>query len=415
MATVPAHQLDHEGDTIDREDTPYVQQEPPTEVDDVSLGDEDAGERHISTPVSETPRGDADLPNSLEELQQILAEEQRRHSILQAQKDIRTLRATNEALERRLFDPSPPRHLPSRKRAASHQLERADTLSSLSDSIPLDDIRSPGTERGRPKDIPMYEGKTLEEHQSWIRDCEARFRLFPVTFGTTRYRILWSAQFLKGIPKARFLEALDAQEFDENTLTWEEYSTFLEDLVVDPANRGILEVVKFTNARQGDRQSAQAFDSELAALEAKLPRKEESLKARDYLARLRQDLQQAIMSAPNIPFTRRELVALATRLEQNLPRLRGNNSSTDTPTTGNRDRQKRADPPRGPGGSKSFPRNQNLYCTRCKRQGHQLSNCFSTRNHEGNRLTDRPPRERPPGLGQREIASVQATKNKSAP
>ena len=102
------------------------------------------------------------------------------------------------------------------------------------------------------------------------------------------------------------------------TCTFEEFKQKLLDLIQHPANRGEQLSVSYNKAQQSEHQSAQAFDVELAGIEAMLPfcYRLEELRKGIYLAKLVPALKTLVSVAGHTVHTRAEAVAEASRLEQ---------------------------------------------------------------------------------------------------
>jgi hypothetical protein len=284
-----------------------------------------------------------------------------------------------------------------------------------------------GPERGsrdepRPERLDKYSGLSLKEHQDWIRSAGIAFRLSPKFFRTDTHRVTWASQFLRDNPREQWFTRIETQKPLEDH-TWAEFETFLLDDVMDPTNRGLIVAQEFTNAIQRDNQSAHDFDAQLSHLEARLPRKEEDAKVQDFVTRLRKPLRESMMTFQTIPNTRREAVALASRIEANSSYAYGGLSNRLRPPDGKRLR--RGDPPKTLGGQRERgpPYKGKSQCDRCGRTGHYRKECYALRTEKGVPLTDMPPTQppvRPPRQGDgsaekgKNIASLEDSKNAGA-
>ena len=170
----------------------------------------------------------------------------------------------------------------------------------------------------RPKDTEHYHGKTVKEHLDYVRSMNTAFRMVPEDFQTHEQKIVYAMQFLKGEPKNAWYQY--EEEHPSHIFTFEQYCRFLLDLVEGPVNRQLLFAQEFQDARQGEKQTAQAFDSHLSYLEAQLHPFTEEQRRMNFFTRLRPALRAALTNFQNIPDRRENLVTLATRLETNIKR-----------------------------------------------------------------------------------------------
>ncbi|KAF4546985.1 Hypothetical protein D9617_77g092390 [Elsinoe fawcettii] len=190
----------------------------------------------------------------------------------------------------------------------------------------------PSSGRPRLRDPKAYEGKTIKEARSFIRDLELVFALSGRTnFPSDREKILYGVMFLAGEPKETWHHRYSVDELDDQT--WLQFTQFVLDAVDDPVNRGVRVTLAYEGARQKDGQSIQAFASEMATLEEQLAPYSEEQRVRHLLAKLHPSLRNTIIKHHSIPRTRQELVSLGARIE-----------STDKASTRRLDRETQEDP-----------------------------------------------------------------------
>ncbi len=108
-------------------------------------------------------------------------------------------------------------------------------------------------------------------------------------------------QYLKG----------DAKEFWYNykrdhpisNQTWEEFKTFLLNLIEDPMNRTLDIAQLMADAEQRQNQTVRQFDTYLSSLEAQLPPYSEEHQRMNLFTKLRPNLRLAIMNVQQVPTT----------------------------------------------------------------------------------------------------------------
>lgn len=169
-------------------------------------------------------------------------------------------------------------------------------------------------------------------------------------------------------------------------MTYEDFKKFCLDFVEDPVNRGITVGQAYNDAKQLQGQTVQAFASELARYEDQLPTYSEEHLVLHMFVKLRADIRDALVRMEKIPATRRELVAVASRVETH---ARSNRSgAAEKMVSGNSNHKKRArsPPPATPrqGNASSAPaRSQSnrvggppiVTCYDCGAEGHYAPQC----------------------------------------
>lgn len=123
-------------------------------------------------------------------------------------------------------------------------------------------------------------------------------------------------QLLDGEPAETW--ARHEEEIGQDVTTWNEFAKFLLDKIQDPINRSMTMSQRYQDAVQKPGQSVQSFASHLEDLEAMLTPYTEEHRRHHLLMKLRPDIRMAITNYQDIPSTRIGLIALASRLEENL-------------------------------------------------------------------------------------------------
>lgn len=246
--------------------------------------------------------------------------------------------------------------------------------------------------RLRPKDLPIYKGQNIPEHQRWCRAAKIAFRLTPDTFTTELTKVTWATQFLEGEP-ADSWERHEA-DLEKSSITWDYFARYLLNLVEDPVNRQLHTAQLYQEARQSADQSVHNFEVYLSRLEAQLPSRSEEQRRMDFFTKLRPDLRAALTNYQDLPVAKDSLVALAARLEMNQRRNRGPTLGSHRVTKpGDRQEKKgkghhkedkeegrslkerRLEGQRNDGGGGKKTDIKDVTCFNCNKKGHFAANC----------------------------------------
>ena len=167
----------------------------------------------------------------------------------------------------------------------------------------------------RPAKLSEYFGKTIREHRDWMEECDTVFRQAHRYFKTDKDRILYAMLALRGSPRQLWGSYEKAHRLEQEHHTWEFFSGFLIDLIQNPINRQIRTSQEIQDSYQRNNQSARKFDQYLKNLEDQLPPMDEFHQGSIFLTKLRPNLRKAVLMTIPVPQKRSELVDLADRLE----------------------------------------------------------------------------------------------------
>ena len=172
----------------------------------------------------------------------------------------------------------------------------------------------------RPDRMHPYKDNSEEEHLRWFREVEIRFLMSPEYFTTDQAKVVYCMQSLEGDPNTQWYGYYQANKLDG--VTFEFFKSFLLDLIADPVNRRLLAYEKFEATRQRQDQKVSVFKAYLEELKAHLHPMPEELRANFFLAKLRPELKNKILSTDNVPKQREEILAIAIMQENTLDRAR---------------------------------------------------------------------------------------------
>ena len=275
--------------------------------------EEDPENPLLSGAVLESPVLEASADED-DSLQTQIAATQRALADLQRKKRLRELKAEIAQLSRR-EDADEESDGPSAWNDVPSELD--EPLSSRSHRAPSTQPSSWSNdgETGsvHPRNLPKYYGKTVREYHDWVQRAQTALELFGTRLPSDGPRITWVSQFLEGEPKESWYRR--KQELGGASCSWEEFTLFLLNLIVDPENRQLNDAQAFVDAHQLPGQSARAFEIYLNGLESRLTEPFTEERRWLYFAKLRPSLRDALFGFQNIPDTRQGIVELATREE----------------------------------------------------------------------------------------------------
>lgn len=182
---------------------------------------------------------------------------------------------------------------------------------------------------GKPKfrDLPAFKGGSLREVSAFIAGAERRFRMdkghsFRDDISKIDYCVL---AFERG--PASTWERFEKEEGGIHQISWGKFKEWLEDSVQDKANRPLDAAIHYQAARRRPGQSVDDFANYLEVLEAQIEIRGEEAKKNLLYGKLDESLQERISNYNELPTTRRELISLATRLEQTARLGKGRNDT----------------------------------------------------------------------------------------
>ncbi|KFY17373.1 hypothetical protein V491_05014, partial [Pseudogymnoascus sp. VKM F-3775] len=238
------------------------------------------------------------------------------------------------------------------------------------------------------RDLPVYNGKTLREAQTFLDGAERRFRIDAgVRYKDDQSKIDYCVLAFGTAPAAKW-ERYERRRGIGAT-TWDQFREWIKDSIVDPANRAFDAVTSYNDARQRDRQSSEDFAAYLDSLEIELRIDNNWQRRNNLFAKLREELRKDILQRNNMPGTRQELLSLATRIETMHRMTAGPQSQRATGTVPEPNRQDRRTTTRGQGvgdrpgpatgvnltPTASKPAPNPGQCPRCRSTAHRLANC----------------------------------------
>lgn len=236
------------------------------------------------------------------------------------------------------------------------------------------------------RDLPVYNGKTLREAQTFLDGAERRFRIDAgQRYRDDQARIDYCVLAFGTAPAAKW-ERYERRQGIGMT-TWAQFKEWMRDSIVDPANRAFDAVTSYNEARQRDGQSSEDFAAYLDSLEIELRIDSDWQRRNNLFAKLREDLRRDILQRNDIPNTRQGLLSLATRIETThrmtgAPRSRRPAGPMPEPERQSRQAPTRVDRVRpGPATGVNLtptapkPALNPGQCPRCKSTSHRLANC----------------------------------------
>jgi hypothetical protein len=175
-------------------------------------------------------------------------------------------------------------------------------------------IYAAGPKRRRFRDPEPFKGKTLKEATIFISSLKVIFQIDPISYETEREKVLFASTWLAGEPRALWSYTTGAAP--PLTYTFADFEAFVHDCVADSVNRRVDVGQSYEEARQKEGESVTTFAKYLTTLEDQFHESyTEAQRTRHLLNKLRPTLRDAITFEADVLLNRRDLVAMAQRLE----------------------------------------------------------------------------------------------------
>jgi hypothetical protein len=140
------------------------------------------------------------------------------------------------------------------------------------------------------------------------------FQIDPISYETEREKVLFASTWLAGEPRALWSYTTGAAP--PLTYTFADFEAFVHDCVADSVNRRVDVGQSYEEARQKEGESVTTFAKYLTTLEDQFHESyTEAQRTRHLLNKLRPTLRDAITFEADVLLNRRDLVAMAQRLE----------------------------------------------------------------------------------------------------
>jgi hypothetical protein len=243
--------------------------------------------------------------------------------------------------------------------------------------------------------ILLYHNKSIKKHRDYVRNLMTIFRLILDDFSTKNSKIVYAMRSLIKESKKTWYR-LEEQNLDHDYI-FKKYCKHLLDLIENLINRHLHHAQLFSNAKQKEKQSMQAFDAFLNNLESQLTSYIEKQRITRLLIKLWSKLRAALTKYQNLLIIKKELLILINRLKNNMKKtidaqMTFDNRSTNFTTSQNKNskkNEKRNNKNSFNNKSKTRNRRENidekkkkranhsyLTCHKCNKVEHIATNCF---------------------------------------
>jgi RNase H-like domain found in reverse transcriptase/Reverse transcriptase (RNA-dependent DNA polymerase)/Integrase zinc binding domain/Chromo (CHRromatin Organisation MOdifier) domain/Zinc knuckle len=242
-----------------------------------------------------------------------------------------------------------------------------------------------------------YDGSSLRRYLEFVEACEREFKANPDHYrGDWEFRkTLYASSYLKG-EVGRLWAAYEKELSKTGTPTWEQFKTYLKDLVEDPHNRPVTNVVRLYQASQKPDQKIASFIANLQELRAEEPAERavpDHVLVGLILARCNEDLREKYRVYPTRTWDLKHLSEILVQLEgPSKGKARDNKSpvyhdssrrkSTSGPKERFKNKSKRGRDPTSPGKDDERRKRSARECFECGKVGHVAADCFSRKNKE---------------------------------
>jgi hypothetical protein len=243
--------------------------------------------------------------------------------------------------------------------------------------------RVAGVKRRRFRDPEPYKGKSLNEAQIFLSCLRTIFSIDPITYETDEEKVLYASTWLTDEPRSLWTFA--NQNGPPPGYTFDgDFEDFVNDCVADPVNRSLEVGRNYEEARQKENESVATFAIHLKNLEEQLTEPyTEAQRCRHLLNKIRPAVRDAITLKADVPISYRDLVAMASRIENSTKRGR---FTTETVVAresyAHKKKKQRSSPPRKPKANEARrgdapPQKDlsNATCYNCNKTGHYANEC----------------------------------------
>jgi hypothetical protein len=246
-----------------------------------------------------------------------------------------------------------------------------------------------------------YKGENLKEATIFLRSLATIFKIDPRSFATDQKRVLYAVTWLTDKPQE------DWMVHGDDDMAWDEFESFIMNCVADPVNRSLDVGQSYEDARQKEGESVNSFAMHLSTLESQFHDSyTEAQRTRHLFNKLRNNIREQISLKADVPNNRRDLIAMASRLENaQKPRsqhraVTGDRPPRDGGAAGKKRKGPGKDSPsqahgrpndKGSGGSAPKPFNagdqRKIYCYNCGQEGHKSHDCRNPRKESATQAT----------------------------
>ncbi len=164
--------------------------------------------------------------------------------------------------------------------------------------------------------IFSYHDKSIKKHRDYVKNLTTIFRLISNDFSTKDFKIIYVMQSLAKESKKTWYR-FEKQNLDHEYI-FNKYCEHLLDLIENFVNRHLHHAQLFSNAKQEEKQSMQAFDAFLNNLESQLTLYIEKQRIIHLFIKLRSELRAALTNYQNLFIIKKELLILTNRLKNNM-------------------------------------------------------------------------------------------------
>ncbi len=191
--------------------------------------------------------------------------------------------------------------------------------------------------------IFLYHDKSIKKHRDYVKNLTTIFRLILNDFSTKDFKIVYVMQSLAKEFKKTWYR-FEKQNLDHEYI-FKKYCEHLFNLIENFVNRHFHHAQFFSNAKQKEKQSMQAFDAFLNNLESQLISYIEKQRIIHLFFKLKSKLRAALTNYQNLFIIKKKLLILTNRLKNNMKKtidvqMTFDNRSSNFKTSFNKKRDK---------------------------------------------------------------------------